>query len=253
MLVDNLIYATPREVPSPDDCDFYHVMEIPGHGLVGGQWDLRGHENVYLGSVGLLGKRVLEIGPATGFLTFFMESQGAEVVAVELAPDLDWDIVPDVRVDMTDFVTQRRAGIERTRNGFWFAHRRLGSSARVYYGNVYDLPDELGHFDVAVMASVLLHLRHPLSVVERLAALADTLVISEPHYAHLPDDRPVVEWFCSSDTPSPDLWWKFSPQFFVNPLELMGRKTNRVTYHEQTTLLGGRRSAPFFTVVSERP
>ena len=53
-------------------------MEIPGHGLVTGQWDLRGGVDDYLGKVAFAGQRVLEIGPASGFLTFEMEKRGAE-------------------------------------------------------------------------------------------------------------------------------------------------------------------------------
>src|SRR5215208_3579534 len=88
---------TPLRAPaSADDCHFYHWMEIPGHGLVGGDWDLRGAEAEYLGHVALAGLRVLEIGPASGGLTFHMESQGAEVVAVELPPGGGWDTVPHV-------------------------------------------------------------------------------------------------------------------------------------------------------------
>ncbi|MBV9971725.1 MAG: hypothetical protein JO135_00155, partial [Candidatus Eremiobacteraeota bacterium] len=34
-------YAEPRTVTNLSDCYFYHTMEIPGYGLVEGQWDLR--------------------------------------------------------------------------------------------------------------------------------------------------------------------------------------------------------------------
>lgn len=83
------LYARPRRVASVEECHFYHAMEIPGVGLVGEDWDLRGGEDDYLGHVELEYRRVLVIGPASGFLTFFMESRGADVVAVELAPDLE--------------------------------------------------------------------------------------------------------------------------------------------------------------------
>ena len=56
-----------------EDCDFYHMVDIPGHGLVKGQWDLRGREADYLGAVPLNGRSVLEIGPASGHLSFWME------------------------------------------------------------------------------------------------------------------------------------------------------------------------------------
>src|ERR1017187_4959904 len=88
------LYATPVAGVREEDCYFYHVMEVPDRGVGGGQFDLRGHEEAYLGRVELGGRRVLEIGPASGFLTFHMESKGASVVAVELGPDAEWDVVP---------------------------------------------------------------------------------------------------------------------------------------------------------------
>jgi SAM-dependent methyltransferase len=248
------LYATPRKIASAQGCHFYHVMEIPGYGLVEtAQWDLRGRETAYLGDVDLAGKRVLEIGPASGYLTFFMESAGAEVVAVELSPDIDWDIVPDARVDLAAFVDERRKGIECIRNGFWFAHERFKSSAQVHYGNVYDLPDELGHFDIAVMGSVLLHVRDPLRVVENCARLADTLVITDVRYDDISDDRAVAECFSTSDTPTPDIWWRFSPQLFARFTEIMGFGYRSISFHDQFTVIGGP-SIPshMFTVVSSR-
>jgi hypothetical protein len=29
-------------VGDPADCSFYHTMEVPGHGIMTGEWDLRG-------------------------------------------------------------------------------------------------------------------------------------------------------------------------------------------------------------------
>jgi SAM-dependent methyltransferase len=174
---DKAIYAPPRRVERAEDCYFYHAMEIPGHGAVGGDWDLRGGEDDYLGHVALEGQRVLEIGPASGFLTFHMEARGAEVVAVELAPENEWDIVPLAHLDLDEIRAERRVIMERLRNGFWFAHERVGSTARVHYGSAYELPAGLGRFDIAVMGAVLLHTRDPLRVVQQCAGVADSLVV----------------------------------------------------------------------------
>src|SRR5437667_328088 len=87
------IYAEPRTVTDLEDCYFYHSMEIPGHGLVEGPWDLRGGVDDYLGGVDLRDKRVLEIGTASGFLCFTMQGRGAEVVALERALRLTTETV----------------------------------------------------------------------------------------------------------------------------------------------------------------
>ena len=62
-----------------EECDFYHTVELPNGEVVSGPWDLRGHEHEYLGGVDVRAKRVLELGPATGALTYFMERAGADV------------------------------------------------------------------------------------------------------------------------------------------------------------------------------
>ena len=45
-------------------------MDLPVHGEVGGEWDLRKNVDKFLGKASLEGKRVLDVGTASGFLTF---------------------------------------------------------------------------------------------------------------------------------------------------------------------------------------
>ncbi|MCX6006791.1 MAG: hypothetical protein NTZ34_05965 [Chloroflexi bacterium] len=58
------LYARPCNISDINACSFYHYMDLPGYGLVGNQWDLRGKEEDYLGHIKLEGKTVLEIGTA---------------------------------------------------------------------------------------------------------------------------------------------------------------------------------------------
>src|SRR4051794_20123429 len=185
------LYAEPSHVESADDCKLYHVMDLPGVEIPGASWDLRPNVDAYLGGVELEGRRVLEIGPATGYLSFHMEAQGARVVAVELGPDTEWDLVPHSGVDHRVARAERTDKMERMRRTFWFAHERVGSSVQVHYASAYSMPDELGHFDLATLGSVLLHLRDPLRAVARCAQLAETLVITDRHWADL-DGLPVM-------------------------------------------------------------
>ena len=68
-----------------DECYFYHHMDLPGLDEVGKGWDLRETINEYLGGYDFRGKRVLDVGTASGFLTFEMEKRGAEVVSFDMA------------------------------------------------------------------------------------------------------------------------------------------------------------------------
>jgi len=246
------LYGPAQHVEHIEECYFYHVMEIPGHGLVGNDWDLRAGVDAYLGEVNLKDQRVLEIGPASGFLTFFMESRGATVVCVELASRTDWDIVPHVLIDRDAITAERRAVMEQLRNGFWFAHERLRSHAVVHYGSAYELPSELGHFDTAVLGSVLLHTRDPLRVIEECAARSDRLIITERHLPEL-DGSPVCRLYPTPHSSQWDTWWEFSPEMIARFLEVIGFERHRVTYHDQTHIYpGGNASIPMFTVVAER-
>src|SRR5947207_1423195 len=96
------------EVPAvrgvaPADCDFYHRFEVPGLGETDGAWDLRAGAAEYQGHAALAGKTVLEIGPASGFLSFWMEARGASVTCLE--PDLErfWDLVPTAKANLLAF------------------------------------------------------------------------------------------------------------------------------------------------------
>src|SRR6476620_70147 len=92
---NDTIFADPVKVADIGDCYFYHTMELPGRGLIEGRdWDLRGRVDEYLGNVDFGGQRVLEIGPASGFLTFEMEKRSADVISVEVTDEHGWDLFP---------------------------------------------------------------------------------------------------------------------------------------------------------------
>src|SRR6266404_270300 len=77
-------YAGPMHVADIRECYFYHVMDLPHVGTVGGAWDLRGRFDEYIGHADLAGKSVLDVGTAAGFLTFEAEKRGARVVSFDM-------------------------------------------------------------------------------------------------------------------------------------------------------------------------
>jgi SAM-dependent methyltransferase len=246
------LFATPpQEVPSLDDCSFYHVMDIPGHETVGKEWDLRPGVDDYLGHVAFEGKRVLEMGPASGFLTFEMERRGASLVSVEVTDEIAADFVPYPAERLGPIWPKRREAMRRLKNSYWFGHALHRSEALVYYGNVYDLPQELGRFDVAVIAAVLLHCHSPLKIVEQCARFADQIIITDIYSAELencPDCRllPTVENFLWH------AWWRFSTTFFTQFLAVLGFTEQVVTRHFQKHVRDGT-MVEFFTIVANKP
>src|SRR4029453_839143 len=158
------IFADPVKVADVGDCYFYHTMELPGYGVMNGEWDLRRRVDEYLGNFSFAGRRVLEIGPASGFLTFEMEKRGAEVISVEVTDEHGWDFVPYPDARLEEDFGPRRIVMQQLKNSYWFSHAALQSKAKVYYGDAYNLPAALGEFDIAVMGAVLLHCRDPLRI-----------------------------------------------------------------------------------------
>ncbi len=253
------VYAAPRTVTDLAECDFYHSMDIPGYGAVEGEWDLRGGEAAYLGNVDLRGKRVLEIGTASGFMCFHMERSGAEVVAYDLSPEQSVDVVPYAGSDHAELVETLKRHIGRLNNAYWLAHRAHGSEARVAYGTVYDLPDGLGSFDVSTFGSVLLHLRDPfLALQNALAHTTEAVVVtdlSERSIVRLPlrlSNTLGRALFFRPDAATrepPVTWWRLTPQLIQKMIAVLGFEQSDVRYHKQ--MFKGRKR-DLFTVVGRR-
>jgi SAM-dependent methyltransferase len=268
-------YARPREVGGVADCYFYHSMDIPGHGEVTGEWDLRGDEFRYLGGVDLAGKRVLELGAASGFLTAYMEKRGADVVAYDLSEQHSWDVVPFADVDQAQYDQRRRDHLRKINNGFWLNHAAHGLSARLVHGTVYTVPAEIGQFDMATFASILLHVRDPFLALQTSARLVrDTIVVTDVYPAseyHLVGDfvdAPDPEGDVTSPLPIEaygqpkmtflpqywdhaysDTWWHMSPETIRRYLGVLGFTKTELTYHH--AYANGRRTL-LYTVVGQR-
>ena len=270
------VEATPRIVDELSACDFYHTMDIPTHGHVEGQWDLRESLSDYLGNVVLDGKRVLELGTADGFITFQMERQGADVVSYDLSPDFNWDVVPYARpsksvartTDPGHWLTtdeKFRDGIARLNNAYWLCHGAYGSQARLVYGNVYSVPEEVGAVDVSTFGAILLHTRDPFAALASpLRLTRETVVVTElrsrlsppapltqakrllPRRLRQPAMQFLPDWRTGRD---PDGWWRLSPELIVAFIGVLGFEDTQVTYHTQ--LYQGR-PRRMFTVVGHR-
>src|SRR5436305_43476 len=112
----------------------------------------------------LSGKRVLDVGAATGWCSFEAERRGAQVVAVDC-------------VDFEDFHTARQL---------------LESKVEYRLLDVDELtPEVLGVFDYVFFFGVLYHLRHPLLGLERICALTRDAAYVESFVCdgHLSDDE----------------------------------------------------------------
>jgi len=232
------IYAEPRDVEDVASCMFYHSMDLPGLGTVPGNWDLRGRFEDYTGNVALAGTRFLDVGTASGFLSFEAERRGADVVSFEsVSRDLHQHVpFAEVRRDPTGFykAVPGRDNFDGLRNSYWLAHRLLGSSAKCFYGDVYDLPASLGEFDVVMVGQILGHLRDPLGALTSIAARCrGTLIVTE---CMLVSDQPIAMFPVNAQTPESAfrlvVWWMLSPVLLRNFLKILGLEAVAFTAHE---------------------
>jgi O-methyltransferase len=242
---------------SRDDCDWYHSTVLTDGTPIQGQWDLRGHEAEYLGRIPLTGRRVLEFGPASGYLSFWMEQQGASVTSFEAGYDAAFEQLP--AVDGTAEDENRLAlmrHIARINNSWWFRHRELGSSARIAYGDIYNVPDDLGRFEVSFFGCILLHLRDPFRALHQAAAHTDqTIVVTDNVYSGLEDaDDPVLRFGMDSDNPGPSVrWWDLSPGVITRMLWRLGFERTHLLHHAQRFEVPNPPvDIEMFTVVAQR-
>src|SRR5882762_3318565 len=238
------IPAQPRYVESPADCFFYHTMDLPGFGEVRGHWDLRGRFNEYIGGVNLTAKSVIDVGAATGFLSFAAETSGAaRVLSFDTADPRQQDFLPFkdklYSRDPARWAKEYGAEIEQWKNAYWLCHRLLFSKAEVYYGDIYDLPRELGQFDVAIVGSVLEHLSDQITALASISRLTkETMVIVSPL---LQTEERIARFEALASNPEADFtWWTYSLGVYREVFAMLGFSIAKVSHAKYYYMYGDR-------------
>jgi 2-polyprenyl-3-methyl-5-hydroxy-6-metoxy-1,4-benzoquinol methylase len=179
---------------------FYHSIEVvpgfvtPGLSANGPGWawadEIVGRIIGALGTLGLRGKRVLDIGCRDGAMSFAAEDRGAaEVVAID----------NNLSVAMTDFLVPLRR-----------------SRVKVEQCNVNDLSRELfGEFDVILFPGVLYHLRYLVWALRRIVDVLKSggVLLIESAFLDGMEDFPIM--FCPVGTDS--IYEPTSVTFFNEP------------------------------------
>jgi SAM-dependent methyltransferase len=137
----------------------YHSLELNDGtvlpGLIGVE-ALRARIRAFPIPEDLRGRRVLDVGAASGWNAFEMERRGAEVVAVDCVEFGELRAVAELRGSRIDY--------------------------RLLDVDELD-PAEIGTFDYILFFGVLYHLRHPLLGLEKICALARDSVFIESYVA----------------------------------------------------------------------
>lgn len=225
------IYTEPELGLNQSDCYFYHRMQLPGVGWVGTHWDIDADCENYLGQVDFRGKRVLDVGAGAGFLSFEMERRGAEVVSFDMADSSHWEMVPYASTAhrREEEIENRRRSHRRLRNAYWFAHEKLQSKAKVFLGNVYDLPLELGTFDVVFFGMILGHLQNPFQALYSASRLCkESMVVANQTLQNKKTKRsPFAHFMPSVTNAAADCWWALSDNCVSTMLEILGFESER--------------------------
>lgn len=79
--------------------------------------------------------------------------------------------------DHAAWVRAQTAAFDTWKNAYWFTHQKLGSRARAIYGDVYDLPDGIGTFDVVILGAILEHLGDPVRAIGSIARVASKRIV----------------------------------------------------------------------------
>jgi SAM-dependent methyltransferase len=249
------LYAHARQISDVTECSFYHAMDLPGIGTVTGIWDLQGRIQEYIGGIPVAGRRVLDLGAANGFCSFEVEKLGGQVVSFDADSATRFEHLPIPGAQFTEdydswLATNERL-LEKLKNAYWLAHRLHRSSARVYYGDIYHLPDALGMFDIVLVGQVLVHLRDPIAALRQAAArCSDTLVITE---AVADTDQPVMRLCGTVANGVSYAWFHLSCAFYREILLMLGFDLVQISQAEyKCSYSGYPESVPLTTLVARR-
>lgn len=219
-------WASPRTKVSREDCFFYHTIDLADGTTIEGHWDLRGRYADYTGHVDFRDARVLDVGTASGFLSFSAEAAGArEVVSFDLDTAARQHLLPFrgslYVTDHAAWIDAQTAAFDTWKNAYWFTHRNLGSRARAIYGDVYALPAGIGTFDVVILGAILEHLGDPVRAIGAIATVAAERIVINTDV--IPGDEPRARF--NGDAAHPErsyIFWTYTVETYRRILAICG-------------------------------
>ena len=193
---------------------WYHTLDLGNGRVTDGWFDMRPYIKHYGLPERMDGMRVLDCGTWDGFWAFEMERRGADVVALDVDHEWEYDSPPRRRPKPDESGTYRG-------DGFELAKEALGSKVERVHCNLYEASPELlgGTFDLVFIGTVLIHLRDQLLALERLAMVCHDRFIFADEFDkksqlipfpvsryHADRDAAVVFWLPAAKTWKRMIW-----------------------------------------------
>lgn len=226
------LYGDPIETSAARECVWYHSFDFPDHETVKGRWDFRGKVDDHFNNYNFADKRVLEIGPASGFLTVSMEERGAKVVAIDTSDDQVWDVVPRLDIDASEFESSRQRAINRLRASWWYSQKRTSGAAKIAYCGAHNVRDQFGRFDCTLFSSILQHLKNPYEILAAAARISNDIIVTELYWPRLETGLPIAEFAPRPDNDVLDSWWTLSTKAVQNMLETLNFELQSSNTHK---------------------
>jgi hypothetical protein len=152
-------------------------------------------------------------------------------------------------IDRQESERQREEFFGSMKRSYWLCHSLFQSKARVHYGDIENLPRELGHFDVAFLCSVLEHLPDHIQAMWSAATLSDRLVIVTPTLA---TEERIAQFAGYRDHPEANFsFWRYALGVYREVLGMMGFEITSVT-DKSFRHLGSGQDVARTTIVADR-
>jgi hypothetical protein len=219
------LFEKVRPKPALADCLFYHSFNLPDGTEIVGEWDMRGKFDQYVGNLDLKGKRVIDFGTASGFLSFEAEKKGARVVSFDADSTARYTRLPHTPSRYTEnpekAIAEDDLWLNAVKNSYWYVHNDVQSQNQVVYGDLYDIPEAVGMFDVAILGQFLVHNRSGIDVLQAVAAKTERYLVITEGVWNIEEAGAKLLGRASAPT---DFYsnWLYSPSFYFEVVGMLG-------------------------------
>lgn len=185
---------------------WYHVLNI-GDISTPGVFDMSKYVSHYKMPESLSGKSALDIGTASGYFAFELESRGANPVIATDLPDWDeHDFSQSYSIDDHEKLKSQTM----LKNAFEIAKKYKSSKVERKIINIYDLGSQLDMIcDFVICANVLLHLQNPYLALENIRKVTNekAIIATTVYEARFRKKAPIMVYLNR-----PHLWYAPSPK-----------------------------------------